>query len=574
MSVLRVVTALSAALLTSLIPASAQEFQDVAAPPHIAFVEGAATISRDGEREEADPGMPIAPGDVLRTDRGRLQILFPDGSALNLDEFSTFELLSPALYRLSEGRLLLMVAGGGGARDSGPLTIDTPMASAAMFAPGEYRLAMSGTPSGMQTLFEIIRGSGTLTNDRGATTLRAGEQSVAYGGATPTYPRGFNSARLDDFDLWAASLRRDRVGSQSAQYLPPDLRMYGNALDQYGSWQNEASYGNVWYPNVAADWQPYDNGYWSSVPAYGWTWIGAGPWAWPTHHYGRWGYQRSRWFWIPGRQWGPAWVSWGTAPGYVSWSPLGFNNRPVFALSVFGGSRWNGWTVVDRNDFGRPRWNVRQYSARTIPPRTSFVIQSTAPLAPPRRNSGNDRGVTGYPRGRTNTSTGWDVPRTNRPSSGFPDRSSNAGRTSGRTGTGRPDNVAVPRNSPRGASPAVTYSTPVPATPPGVERSGRQRRGIDTRSDERRAPGAATPAAPPPPRDRGQTGYARPRTATSAPPRAAQPPPDARATQPQQRPAGQARATRRSERPSPAGSSGSAQPSGSNNGGRAQGRRR
>ena len=22
---------------------------------------------------------------------------------------------------------------------------------------------------------------------------------------------------------------------------------------------------------------------------YGWTWVGVGPWAWPTHHYGRWG---------------------------------------------------------------------------------------------------------------------------------------------------------------------------------------------------------------------------------------------------------------------------------------------
>lgn len=42
----------------------------------------------------------------------------------------------------------------------------------------------------------------------------------------------------------------------SRRYLPPDLRMYGSALDQHGSWQNEASYGNVWYPNVAAVWQP------------------------------------------------------------------------------------------------------------------------------------------------------------------------------------------------------------------------------------------------------------------------------------------------------------------------------
>lgn len=152
-------TALSAALLTSLIPASAQEFQDVAALPHIAFVEGAATISRDGEREEADPGLPIAPGDVLRTDRGRLQILFPDGSALNLDEFSHAR---TAVASALPAERRATAAHGGRRRwraRQRTSTIDTPMASAAMFAPGEYWPAMSGTPSGMQTFFEIIRGS-------------------------------------------------------------------------------------------------------------------------------------------------------------------------------------------------------------------------------------------------------------------------------------------------------------------------------------------------------------------------------------------------------------------------------
>ena len=37
---------------------------------------------------------------------------------------------------------------------------------------------------------------------------------------------------------------------------------------------------------------------------------------------------------FPGRTWGPAWVSWASAPDYVSWCPLGFDGRPVFALSA------------------------------------------------------------------------------------------------------------------------------------------------------------------------------------------------------------------------------------------------
>ena len=117
-------------------------------------------------------------------------------------------------------------------------------------------------------------------------------------------------------------------------YLPQDLQTLRQRRSiSYGSWQYAAPYGYVWYPTVAADWRPYYNGYWSPVPSYGWTWIGVDAWSWPTHHYGRWGYARNAWFWIPGRTWGAAWVSWASAPDYVSWCPLGFDSRPVFALS-------------------------------------------------------------------------------------------------------------------------------------------------------------------------------------------------------------------------------------------------
>ena len=59
------------------------------------------------------------------------------------------------------------------------------------------------------------------------------------------------------------------------------------------------------------------------------------------------------WFWIPGRTWGAAWVSWASAPGYVSWCPLGWNNRPLIQINVFSGrDRWHPWTVVPRRHFG------------------------------------------------------------------------------------------------------------------------------------------------------------------------------------------------------------------------------
>jgi Family of unknown function (DUF6600) len=174
--------------------------------------------------------------------------------------------------------------------------------------------------------------------------------------------------------------------SPSAQNLPPDLQTYGSSFDQNGSWQNEPTYGNVWYPTaVAADWRPYYDGYWSSYPSYGWTWIGYEPWAWPTHHYGRWGYARSRWFWIPGRSYGAAWVSWGTAPGYVSWCPLGYDSRPVVGLSAGFRNSWNAWTVIPRDHFGAHGYSVRRYAVepQRIAASTAFIEHRTPPARAP-----------------------------------------------------------------------------------------------------------------------------------------------------------------------------------------------
>ena len=141
------------------------------------------------------------------------------------------------------------------------------------------------------------------------------------------------------------------AASQSATYLPQDLQTYGSTFDQFGSWQYDQPYGYVWYPQVGPDWRPYSYGSWSPIRSYGWTWVGAEAWAWPTHHYGRWGFARNAWFWIPGRTWGAAWVSWSFADDYVSWCPLGWNGRPVFALSIGSRRGWDYWTVP-RRSFG------------------------------------------------------------------------------------------------------------------------------------------------------------------------------------------------------------------------------
>jgi hypothetical protein len=379
--------------------ARAQETFD-APPPHLGNVEGTVTLDREDVTEPAIDGVPIVAGDRLRTERGRAELLFPDGSVIDLDEYTTIELEGPTLLRMTNGRALLFAAGSNNPASVVQFQIDTPVASAQTDGPGEYRVSIVGGPSASQTEMAVVRGGGALVNDLGTVPLRPGERSVAWDNAAPSRPQVFNSARYDALDQWAMTLRDQRLGSrsQSAQYLPADLRMYGGELDRSGAWDYEAPYGYVWYPTVAPEWRPYYDGYWSAVPTYGWTWIGVDVWSWPTHHYGRWGYTRNRWFWIPDRRWAPAWVSWGGAPGYVSWCPLGFDNRPVFSLSVSVGNSYRGWTVLSRDHFGGRR-SVRQFAVapRSLPANIGFVPQASAPLAVPRavprRGVGNGRQV-------------------------------------------------------------------------------------------------------------------------------------------------------------------------------------
>src|SRR5439155_479366 len=181
---------------------------------------------------------------------------------------------------------------------------------------------------------------------------------------------------------WSEDQRDARLSSTSSRYLPDDLRYYGGELDRAGSWAYEPTYGNVWYPSVDNGWRPYYSGRWSFLARIGWLWVGVDRWSWPTHHYGSWGLNQSRWFWIPDRRWSPAWVSWASAPGYVSWCPTGYDGRPV--ISVLDLSYRSGWTILPSRSFG-PNVLVSRYvvDGRSLPlsVRGALVTRRTAPIS-------------------------------------------------------------------------------------------------------------------------------------------------------------------------------------------------
>lgn len=464
-------------------PVSAAQNTSYDAPAHIALVEGAASLERDGRTDTAPSSMPLLAGDRVRTQVGRVEVLFVDGSTLHLDHHTTLDFQSDEVVRLLSGRVRLNIPGP--SRDV-EYRVDAPGAWVQIDYPGEYRIALL---SDDEVELAVLRGTAELVNEDGRRPLRAGERAFARAGAAPSLAYVFNSASWDAFDRWSEGRRDERLGL-STQYLPDEVRPYASTFDRYGSWRHEPTYGYVWYPTVDVGWRPYYRGRWTTLRPYGWTWIGLDPWAWPTHHYGRWGFSAGVWFWIPGRHWGPAWVSWAYAPGYVSWCPLGWNNRPVIGfvnINIYRGYRgryydpWHAWTIVPRRHFGRSYVNAHFIHGSRIEGRvrSAFVVRDRAPAI-----------------------TGYAVPRAAAPI-----------RTAGRrVGTAVPRGTAPsPTELRRGDSSGVRSEVPFRSQRPGVRSTGP---GFPAASRAPRAPSSVTtpsrrPAAAVPERGAASSGAVR-----------------------------------------------------------------
>ena len=331
------------------------------------------------------------PGDRLRTDAGRVELAFPNNSQVYVDRFSELELVDMLAVRLARGRLYVRV--GSTIDRAERLVIDAPGATIHFNEDGEYRIGVGGADA-VEVEVAVLRGAAMLASEGGNVIVPQGQRALVRDGESPTTPEWVNAGQTT-LERWAAE--REALWQSgnyaSRQYLPAELSTYASTFDRDGTWQNDDTYGTVWYPSsTSEDWRPYNDGRWDYTSTYGWTWVaGGGAWAYPTHHYGRWHVGTRGWFWIPSRHWGSAWVYWAVSPGYVGWCPLGWNGRPV--INVFNydrtyTSRWRdpyrAWSVIPRDSFGRrhPTYADRTRLGRDRP---AFVLQHVAPgFAPPR----------------------------------------------------------------------------------------------------------------------------------------------------------------------------------------------
>src|SRR5689334_21454907 len=241
---------------------------DVAAPAHVAFVEGSVTLERDGRPDTAPLNMPLLSGDRIRTEAGRAEIQFGDDTSLFVDAQTTIDFQSDDLLRLLDGRIRLSIPRS--AQDVS-YRIDSPAGSARLLQAGDYKIAILRADRETQLELAVLRGAGEVFTEQGTTPVRAGERAYASAGLMPSYAYAYSSATFDELGRWAEGRHDVRAGA-SAQYLPPDMQSYAPVLDEYGDWQNTPTYGYVWYPRVAASWRPYYYGRWMSYPRYGWTW--------------------------------------------------------------------------------------------------------------------------------------------------------------------------------------------------------------------------------------------------------------------------------------------------------------
>jgi len=157
-----------------------------------------------------------------------------------------------------------------------------------------------------------------------------------------------------------------------------NISVFYSSLSRHGEWI-ETDWGQAWRPlHVVHGWRPYLYGRWVWTD-YGWYWVSYEPFGWATFHYGRWYYDDYYgWIWIPGYDWGPAWVEWRYDDDYIGWAPL----PPFATFSINVGISFSSHWVAPIH-----YWNFipcRNFTA-------TRVVEYVQPLERTRRIYGNTR---------------------------------------------------------------------------------------------------------------------------------------------------------------------------------------
>jgi len=326
---------LALALLATMVPLrlAAQGDDD---PPsraaRLGHVDGSVSFQPAGESEwePAAPNRPMTTGDKLWADRDSRAGVQLGSTSIHLNSNTGISFLNlddrAVQIQLSSGSISLRVRR---LERDDVFEIDTPNQAFSIFQPGQYRIEAS--EDGSRTVVTVRDGEGESTGNGQTYTVHAGQRAT-FSGTDRLNADVEQVGDPDDFDRWSDGRDRRFDDSRSARYVSPDV-VGSQDLDEYGDWQPNPEYGNVWYPRVEPGWAPYHTGHWAWIDPWGWTWVDDAPWGYAPFHYGRWASVDGRWGWIPGPRevrpvYAPALVVFvgGGGPGMggnVAWFPLG-----------------------------------------------------------------------------------------------------------------------------------------------------------------------------------------------------------------------------------------------------------
>ncbi|MCC7200380.1 MAG: hypothetical protein IT483_12790 [Gammaproteobacteria bacterium] len=312
------VAVLGAALVAY--PAAADPSGRVA---RLSNIQGNVSYSPAGEDDWLDVSRnrPLIAGDRIWTERRARAEIQVGSSAIRIGPETSLEILALddqlVQVEVTQGTVNLRVRRLYSGQE---IEVATPTLAFAIDRPGRYRIDVD--PNDNETTVVVWEGGGDAYGDGTQFPLQAGDTVKFYGTDLRDHEL-LGMPRSDSFDRYCLDRDQRLSRSGSLRYVSDDLVGYSD-LDEYGTWQADRNYGNVWYPNnVGAGWAPYRDGYWTWQEPWGWTWVDDAPWGFAPSHYGRWAYTSNRWGWVPGPR----------------------NVRPMYAPALVAFVGGNGWSV-------------------------------------------------------------------------------------------------------------------------------------------------------------------------------------------------------------------------------------
>jgi hypothetical protein len=314
----------------------------------LSYREGDVGLLPAGEKDWGDASLnrPLTTGDRLSTgDNARAELQLNSGT-LRIADDSNFGFLTLndqlTQVELTQGTANVTVQG---LDDGQSYEIDTPTVALVIDQPGSYRVDIS--EDGKSTRVTDFSGHATVYGEGGAQRMVAAGRSYEFVDSSLSVVTINDIQGGDDFDNWVDSRNQQYTSTPADPNVSPDI-VGAQDLNQYGNWQSDPDYGQVWYPaSVGADWSPYSDGHWSYVGPWGWTWVDAAPWGFAPYHYGRWAHVRNRWGWVPG----PVGVRPVYAPALVAFVGGGVSigvGGPVGWFPLAPGEVYNPWYRASR----------------------------------------------------------------------------------------------------------------------------------------------------------------------------------------------------------------------------------